>query len=114
MVYLPLRQSSFCLAILSHLADLISVSMSLINGAALDVQSLRWTNILQEAVPGERQGRVVSIDLLGSYVLLPVGFAITGRATNVLGPATVFVIGGGITACLGLRALTHPAVRRFD
>ncbi len=87
---------------------------AVVNGAALEVQSLIWTNTLQEVVPSERLGRVASIDQLGSYVLLPIGFAITGWATTLLGPATVFVLGGGITACLALVALEHPAVRRFD
>ncbi|MDP9312344.1 MAG: MFS transporter, partial [Chloroflexota bacterium] len=87
---------------------------ALINGAALEVQSLIWTNMLQEIVPRERLGRVMSIDQLGSFVLLPIGFAITGWLVSLLGPASVFMIGGGITACLALLALAHSTVRRFD
>jgi MFS family permease len=92
----------------------VLILAALINGAALEVQSLIWTNTLQEIVPSERLGRVASIDQLGSYVLLPVGFAVTGWATTLLGPAPVFVLGGGITASLALLALAHPAVHRFD
>ena len=44
---------------------------ALINGAALEVGGLTWTNILQELVPEEKLGRVSSIDTLGSFVLLP-------------------------------------------
>ena len=92
----------------------VLILAALINGAALEVQSLIWTNTLQEIVPSERLGRVASIDQLGSYVLLPVGFAVTGWATTLVGPAPVFVLGGGITAGLALLALAHPAVHRFD
>jgi hypothetical protein len=51
---------------------------AIINGAALEVFSLIWTNTLQELVPGERLGRVASIDMLGSFALLPAGYALTG------------------------------------
>jgi MFS family permease len=90
------------------------VLAALINGAALEIESLIWTNILQETVPGERLGRVSSIDSLGSFVLLPVGFAITGWATDQLGAAPVFLIGGGLTAILAIVAMAHPAIRALD
>ncbi len=97
-----------------HVPLVVLMVAALINGAALEVQSLIWTNMLQEVVPAERLGRVASIDQLGSYVLLPIGFAVTGWLTHLLGPAPVFVLGGGITAGLALLALAHPTVRRFD
>ncbi len=90
------------------------VGAALINGAALEMGNLAWINSMQELVPNEKLGRVSSIDMLGSFVLLPLGFALTGWATEQIGPALVFVIGGGITALLALLALAHPAIRRQD
>ena len=90
------------------------VFAALINGAALEIESLIWTNILQETVPGERLGRVASIDSLGSFALLPIGYALAGWATDLLGPAPVFLIGGGLTAVFALVAMAHPAIRAFD
>jgi MFS family permease len=87
---------------------------ALINGAALEIGNLAWTNALQEFVPGDKLGRVSSMDMLGSFVLLPIGFGLTGWATEQLGPAPVFVIGGGLTALLALLALAHPKVRYLD
>lgn len=87
---------------------------ALVNGAALETHSQVWTNILQDVVPSERLGRVASIDSLGSFALLPLGFAIAGWATDQLGPAAIFTIGGGMTALIALVALTHPAIRAFD
>lgn len=87
---------------------------ALINGAALEIGGLIWTNILQEHVPPERLGRVASIDSLGSFALLPIGYALTGWATDQLGPAPVFVIGGGMTAVLALLAMCHPVIRSLD
>ena len=63
-------------------------------GACGAIVGLVWTNTLQDLVPPDRLGRVSSIDALG--------------------PSTVFVGGGLISAgILGL-ALLHPSVRRLD
>lgn len=87
---------------------------ALLNGAALEIGAQIWANLLQELVPNEKLGRVASIDLLGSSVLLPAGFALTGWATEAIGPAPVFVIGGGLSALFALMTLAHPAIRRLD
>ena len=49
----------------------ILVFAALLNGAALEIDSLIWTNLMQEMVPPEKMGRVSSVDALGSFVLLP-------------------------------------------
>lgn len=87
---------------------------SLLNGAAFAVFGLIWTNTLQELVPREKLGRVSSIDALGSFVLLPVGFAAAGWATDAIGPSSVFLLGGLLTAGLAALGLLHPAIRRLD
>lgn len=76
--------------------------------------NLIWTNTLQEMVPHEKLGRVSSIDMLGSFVLLPIGYGLAGWAIDLLGAPTVFIIGGSITALLALLALLHPAIRNLD
>ena len=73
-----------------------------------------WTNLLQEKIPNEQLGRVSSIDLLGSQSLMPVGMLLAGWATETIGPSPVFLIGGTLTALLGLLAILHPAIRGLD
>jgi DHA3 family tetracycline resistance protein-like MFS transporter len=92
----------------------VLLAAALVNGAALEVSGLVWTGLTQELVPERLLGRVSSIDMLGSFVLLPIGFGLTGIATERLGPATVFLIGGGVTAALCCYALIHPAIRGLD
>jgi MFS family permease len=87
---------------------------SLIFGLALEVFGLIWTNTLQELIPPDKLGRVSSIDALGSFVLLPVGYAVAGWATDLLGAPTVFLIGGAATVVLAGLGLLHPAVRNLD
>ena len=65
-------------------------------------------------MPGDRLGRVSSIDMLGSYVLLPIGYGLTGWVTDAIGAPMVFVLGGGIGAGLIALGLVHPAIRGLD
>jgi hypothetical protein len=113
--YVGLILAGLGLLVLRLPVPLVTIGLAaLINGAALEVVGLIWMNILQEQVPGEKLGRVSSIDMLGSYILLPVGFGLTGWATDLLGPALVFVIGGALTTLFAILALAHPAIRQLD
>jgi MFS transporter, DHA3 family, tetracycline resistance protein len=92
----------------------VLVASLFISGMATSVFALIWTHTLQEMVPGNMLGRVYSIDALGSFVLLPIGFALAGWGTDLLGAPTVFLIGGIGTILLVLLGLSHPAIRNLD
>ncbi|HNP88003.1 MAG TPA: MFS transporter [Kouleothrix sp.] len=87
---------------------------ALIFGASLAAFGLIWTTTLQEMVPGELLGRVSSIDYLGSFVLIPIGYALAGWATDWFGAPLVFIIGGVGTMVMALLGLAHPAIRGLD
>ena len=92
---------------------ILIVSM-FISGISFAVFALIWTHTLQEMVPGEMLGRVYSIDALGSFVLLPIGFALAGWATELLGAPTVYLIGSFGVIGLVFLGLSHPAIRNLD
>ena len=92
----------------------VLVASMFISGIASSVFALIWTHTLQEMVPGKMLGRVYSIDALGSFVLLPIGFALAGWGTDLLGAPRVFLIGGIGTILLVLLGLSHPAIRNLD
>lgn len=94
-------------------APVLMISM-FFSGLSTSVFALIWTHTLQEMVPGEMLGRVYSIDALGSFVLLPIGFALSGWATDLFGAPTVFLIGGLGVMVLMLLGLSHPAIRSLD
>jgi MFS family permease len=87
---------------------------ALVNGAALEISSLAWLNALQSLVPREKLGRVASVDSLGSFALLPVGYGLAGLATEQLGAPLVFLLGGGLTTLVVLILYRHPAMRGLD
>ena len=83
-------------------------------GAGITTLGLAWVNSLQEFVPSEQLGRVMSIDALASNALLPVGFALAGIAADHFGASIVFVVGGIISAFVIALGLLHPAIRAVD
>ena len=87
---------------------------ALINGAALEVCGLIWINILQQLVPQEKLGRVSSVDTLGSFVLLPLGYAFTGWLVDRVDVAMIFISAGIVSAVVSLIPLLHPSIRKLD
>jgi MFS family permease len=88
--------------------------MMVVRGLAFAGFGLIWTNMLQELVPREMLGRVTSVDYLGSFGLLPLGFALSGWTIDAFGVQMVLMAGGGLTAFLALAGLLHPAIRKLD
>ena len=92
----------------------VLIAAMFVFGICFNIFALVWTNTLQEMVPNEKLGRVYAFDSLGSWVLLPIGFALAGWATDLVGAPTVFLIGGCGTIFMILLGLCHPAVRNLD
>jgi DHA3 family tetracycline resistance protein-like MFS transporter len=92
----------------------VLIGSMFVYGFTFSVFGLIWNNTLQEMVPHELLGRVYSIDALGSFVFMPIGFALAGWATDLVGAPTVFLIGGFSTIALALLGLSHPAIRNLD
>lgn len=93
---------------------IVLLATVLLRGFAFTAFELIWTNMLQEFVPHDALGRVASIDYLGSFALLPIGYVVAGSLTDQVGPQLVFVVGGSITVIVALLGFVHPAVRRVD
>lgn len=83
-------------------------------GAGGTVVTLTWAQTVQEMVPRDLLGRVFSIDALGSYALLPLGYLLAGLAADHVDPGPVLVTGGLISAAVISLGLLHPKVRAVD
>lgn len=107
--------ASLALGAFGLLPPLWALSVAaLINGAALEMGHLMWTNVLQEFVPNDRLGRVASIDNMGSFALLPIGFLLAGWATEAFGAPFVFIVGGALSALISGLGLMIPTIRNLD
>ena len=87
---------------------------SVILGFGLGFFNVIWFIVLQQMIPGDKLGRVSSIDMMGSLCLTPVGLALGGIVTDHIGPRLVFIGCGLISALLSALALTVRGVRQLD
>ncbi len=93
---------------------IIALVASFAIGLGVGAFSIIWDTVLQELVPAEKLGRVSSVDMLGSFALLPIGLLLAGVLADRIGPAPVFVLSGLVALALNLLALTVRGIRRLD
>lgn len=92
----------------------VPVLASAVTGFGLAIFSVIWVTVMQELVPGDKLGRVSSLDWLGSLCMTPVGFAIAGVLTDQLGPEWVFVAAGIMNLALNLLGFAVRGIRELD
>jgi sugar phosphate permease len=116
LVYAGLAVAGLTLSVFGLPVPLVVLGMAaIVNGAALEIGNIAWTHILQQRIPHDKLGRVASVEALGSFALIPLGYALAGWATELLGAALVFVIGGGLTVVVAALVLIgYPAIRGLD
>ncbi|MGI8871022.1 MAG: MFS transporter [Candidatus Limnocylindria bacterium] len=88
-----------------------ALAIGFATAALFQVGQIIWTTLLQQLVPRELLGRVVSLDWLVSTGLVPVSFALTGPVAGALGPGPTMVAAGLIGAILMGGLLVLPGVR---
>jgi MFS family permease len=68
----------------------VLVAIWTVSGIGLAIHLALWFTVFQQHVPEESRSRVSSYDALGSFVLLPLGSAIAGPVSVLIGiPATL-------------------------
>jgi len=85
-------------------------AISFVAGAGLSVHLALWFTVFQQQVPERAQSRVSSYDALGSFVLMPIGFALAGPLADAIG--TSATLWGAFVLDLGCLAaiLAIPSV----
>jgi MFS family permease len=115
IAYIAWIIAGIMISVMGFSTSVIPVAIAaVICGSTFAAFGLIWTNSLQDLVPREQLGRVSSIDFLGSFALLPIGYGFVGWATDQIGASLVFVICGILTIGLASLGLTHPAIRNLD
>ena len=91
-----------------------AITFFAIEGFGLMIFGLIWEISLQELVPREAFGRVASLDMFGSFALLPVGYILVGwLADRIGGVPTIIIFSGLGLSCVAL-VLCIPAIRKFQ
>jgi MFS family permease len=102
------------LALLAVQAPVGLLALSaLLSGCAIDIFSVFWDTSLQGHVPLDRLSRVSAWDALGSWVLMPLAFAVVGPLADAIGVETTLWLAAAIVLAAMLAQLAVPAVRRL-
>ena len=93
----------FPLALAFPLALPVVIGSAFVGGIGVEVFGVLWETTMQQEVPGEALSRVSSYDALGSFALMPVGFAASGAIAAAVGTrATFFGSAALVTAATAL------------
>ncbi|NGZ77606.1 MFS transporter [Saccharibacillus alkalitolerans] len=90
------------------------VMAMVLEGFGMMMFMIIWEISLQELVPAESFGRVASLDMLGSFALLPVGYLIVGRLADTIGGIPSIAIFACAGLAILLTALCSPHIRNFN
>ena len=96
-----------------HPAVVLLAMAAFIAGAGAEVFSTGWNLAMMENVPGDKLSRVSSYDMLGSFVVMPIGTLVYGWLITHADPATVLVTSGVVYAAIALITLLVPSVWRM-
>lgn len=84
-----------------------------VGGFVVEGYMVHWLSALQRAVPAESLGKVMALDQLSAFALLPAGYALVGPAVDTVGQATTLMIGGSVVLLSSVLCLAVPGVRAF-
>jgi hypothetical protein len=85
-----------------------------IGGFVVELYFIYWTSALQRSIPSDVLGKVLALDQLSAYALLPVGFAIVPPLAAALGEREILIIGGLIVIGSSLLSLVVPGVADYS
>ena len=92
-------------------APVVAVAACVAAGFGIGCFMLIEVTLLQERVPEQLLGRVSSLDMFGSYLLLPIGLGVVGWLADRVGPSPIFIFGGLLSLALALLGLSVRDIR---
>ncbi|MEI3843950.1 MULTISPECIES: MFS transporter [Microbacterium] len=96
-----------------HPAVGLLVVATFLAGIGNEVFSTGWNLAMMENIPADRLSRVSSYDMLGSFVVMPVGTLVYGWLITRADPVTVLVWSAVLYAAIALGTLLVPSVWRM-
>ncbi|GAB3600374.1 MFS transporter [Microbacterium tumbae] len=96
-----------------HPAVVLLAIAAFVAGAGMEVFHTGWNVAMMENIPGEKLSRVSSYDMLGSFVVMPIGTLVYGWLITHADVPTVLVTSALVYALCALATLAVPSVRRM-
>lgn len=112
--YVATGVGGILLALVAFVQDLATLmALSFVKSACVAVFAIVWETAIGDSVDADVRGRVMSLDMLGSFLLLPFTMAATGLLADAWGPRWTFGVGGLVWALVALAGVLVPAAHRF-
>jgi len=96
-----------------HPAVVIVAIAAFLAGAGAEVFSTGWNVAMMENIPLDKLSRVSSYDMLGSFVVMPIGTLVYGWLITHAASATVLITSGILYAAIALATVMVPSVWRM-
>jgi MFS family permease len=104
----------FMLGLAGPLPVVALIVLAAIAGIGNETFGIMWDTTMQQEIPQEKLSRVYSYDALGSYVLIPLGVAIVGPVSEVLGTRETILGAAAISLTATLAVLFVDDVRTIE
>jgi MFS family permease len=69
----------------------VVVGAAFLSGFSIEIFGVLWDTVMQQEIPQEKLSRLSSYDALGSWVLMPLGFAVVGPLASGIGARATLV-----------------------
>jgi len=96
-----------------HPAVVLVAIAAFLAGAGAEVFSTGWNVAMMENIPLDKLSRVSSYDMLGSFVVMPIGTLVYGWLITHADPATVLITSGILYAAIAVGTTFVPSVWRM-
>ncbi|WP_251553678.1 MFS transporter [Neobacillus muris] len=115
LAYMGVTVSGIALLLMGFISNIpLLVLCMFLEGAGTMLFGLIWETSLQELVPEDKFGRVASLDMLGSFALLPVGYLITGWLAEGIGEIFTLILFSIIIILICGLSMISKGIRYFD
>lgn len=115
LAYIGVAVSGLALLFMPFISNIpFLMACMFLEGAGIMLFGLIWETSLQELVPEEKFGRVASLDMLGSFSLLPVGYLVTGWLAEGIGEIFTLVSFSIIIIFISVIVMFSKGIRHFN
>ncbi len=83
-------------------------------GLCLEIFGVLWGTAVQQEIPQDKLSRVSSYDALGSWALMPLGFAVAGPIAAVIGDRAAFLSAAAVVIGASALVLLSHDVRTLE
>jgi MFS family permease len=87
--------------------------LAFVAGIGVETFGILWDTAMQQEIPADRLSRVYSYDALGSWALIPLGFAIAGPVSEAVGARATLMGAALLSLIATVAVLFVPEVRNL-